>query len=50
MTGHKIDDAIGELSSTGNENVICHFECILFPSLRSVPLIAIDQQRKPSPF
>ena len=50
MTGLKIDDAIGELSSTGNENVTCHFECILFPSLRSVPLIAIDQQHKPSPF
>ena len=50
MTGHKIDGAIGELSSTGNENVICYFECILFPSLLSVPLIAIDQQGKPSPF
>ena len=50
MTWLKIDDAIGELSSTGNENIICHFECILFPSLPSVPLIAIDQKHKPSPF
>ena len=29
-TGDKINDAIGELSSTGNENVIPHFECVLF--------------------
>ena len=36
MTGHKIDYAIGELSSTGNENVICHFECVLLRSLPSV--------------
>ena len=47
MTGHKIDYAIGELSSTGNENVIHHFECVLLHSLPSVPLIAVDQQHKP---
>ena len=28
-TGDKINDAIGELTSTGNENVIRHFECVL---------------------
>ena len=48
-TGDKIDDAIGELSSTGNENVIHHFECILLHLLLCVPLIAFDQQHKPFP-
>jgi len=28
-TGHKMDDAIEELSITGKENVIHHFDCIL---------------------
>ena len=39
MTGHKIDDAIGELNSTGNEDVIRHSECVLLCSLPSVPSI-----------
>ena len=50
MTGHKIDDTIGELSSTGNENVIHHFEGVFSHSLPSVPSIAVDQQHKPFPF
>ena len=49
-TGHKLDDTIGELSSTGNENNIRHLECILLRSLPSVPSIAVDQQHKPFPF
>ena len=42
-----MDDTIGELSSTGNENIINHFKCILSRSLPSVPSIAFDQQHKP---
>ena len=37
-TGHKINDAIGNLSSTGNENVIRHFECVI---LHSLPIACI---------
>ena len=47
--GDKINDAIGELTSTGNENVIRHSECVLLHLLPSVPLIALimNQQHKP---
>ena len=36
-TGHKMDDVIGQLSSTGNENAIYHFECAVLCPLPSVP-------------
>lgn len=49
-TGHKMDDAIEELSITGNENVIHHFDCILSRSLPGVPLIIFDQQHEPFTF
>ena len=48
-TGDKLDDAVGELSSTGNENVIHHFECVLLYLLPCVPSIAFNQQHKPFP-
>ena len=44
-----MDDAIGELRSTGNTNVILHFECVLSRSLPSVPLITFDQHHWPFP-
>ena len=45
--GNKMDDATGELSSNGKENVIHYFECVLLHSLPSVPSTAFDHRHKP---
>ena len=42
-----MDDATGELSSNGKENVIHYFECVLLHSLPSVPSTAFDHRHKP---